>query len=143
MISKADFVSVPRDCVRLGGRHGRPCSTSSAGALVNNAGSYHITPRFADKVERDFGRIVFLSLVLAERGGEYSGAAASAAKREELRFAPQGGPRVEAGWCDRQIRPSGLSDADITGASEGEHTPRLMPRFRSVAVATSRTLPTL
>jgi NAD(P)-dependent dehydrogenase (short-subunit alcohol dehydrogenase family) len=51
-------------------------------SAVNVRGSYHITrPLAPEMVERGFGRIVFLSLVSAERGGGvFGGVAYSAAK---------------------------------------------------------------
>ncbi len=83
---------------------------------VNVRGSYNVTRQLAPgMVERDFGRIVFLSSVSAERGGGvFGGVAYSAAKAGQLGFARalarELGPN---GVTVNSVAP-GLIDTDIT-----------------------------
>jgi 2-hydroxycyclohexanecarboxyl-CoA dehydrogenase len=96
---------------------------------VNVRGAYNITRRVAPGMaERDFGRIVFLSSVSAERGGGvFGGVAYSAAKAAQLGFtralARELGPH---GVTVNAVAP-GLIDTDITGgALEGERKAALL-----------------
>ena len=83
---------------------------------VNVRGSYNVTRRLAPGMaEREFGRIVFLSSVSAERGGGvFGGVAYSAAKAAQLGFARalarELGPK---GITVNSVAP-GLIDTDIT-----------------------------
>lgn len=96
---------------------------------VNVRGAYNITRRTVPgMVERDFGRIVFLSSVSAERGGGvFGGVAYSAAKAAQLGFARALAREVGAhGVTVNSVAP-GLIDTDITGgALEGEVKSQLL-----------------
>lgn len=96
---------------------------------VNVRGAYNITRALAPGMaDRGFGRIVFLSSVLAERGGGvFGGVAYSAAKAAQLGFARAPGRELGPRGVTVNSVALGLIDTDITaGKLTGEKEAALL-----------------